>query len=167
MPFIKVRKALLMNIKLRPVLSSHSVAEVRSLQRSNFYICAFNSFLLDNSQYESCRKIVTRIMRKQKPKAKFRTCVKFTLPYTSKSKNARMGKGKGGIVKYVNRLKMFGQLFYLQDVTAICAVKTMQQLQHKVPQKLCVLSIHTTTTCAHARLPSKPLTVENTVNRSY
>jgi ribosomal protein L16/L10AE len=130
-----------MRFKFRPVYASDSIVEVASLNCQNFFVCSFGSFLLDSGQYESCRKVVTRIIRNQKPKAKFLNCVRFLLPYTSKAKNARMGKGKGGIDKYVHRVSVFGPLFLLRNVTAICAVKILLQIRHKLPKDVCLLSI--------------------------
>lgn len=61
MSSIKLFRSLLMQLKFRPVYASDSIVAVASLKRQNFFVCSFGSFLLCNSQYESCRKVVTRI----------------------------------------------------------------------------------------------------------
>jgi len=96
---------------------------------------------MSSSQFESCRKVITRIIRRQKPKASFLPLVKFTLPLTSKSKNARMGKGKGGIDGFVSRIDVFGSLFLLRGVSIICAAKISKQVQKKLNAKVCVMAI--------------------------
>jgi ribosomal protein L16/L10AE len=115
---------------------SHSL-----LRRQDFYICSLSSILLDNNKYESCRKVATRIIKRQKRKGVFFGCFKFTLPYTRKSKNARMGKGKGSFHKFVQRLNCFSPLFYLHNVSFICAASIMQQIETKLPIRLCLFSV--------------------------
>lgn len=107
----------------------------------DFYICSFSSLLLDYNKFESCRKVATRILKRQKPKGFFFPCFRFSLPYTRKSKNARMGKGKGGFSKFTHRLNSFSPLFFLHNVSLICATRVLIEIKYKLPISLCLLSI--------------------------
>jgi ribosomal protein L16/L10AE len=139
----KLFRSLLLNQRIRTAEISRSVFTGREpkVKIQDFYICSFSSIILSSSQFESCRKVVTRIIRRQKPKASFLPLVKFTLPRTSKSKNARMGKGKGGIDGFVSRVDVFGSLFLLRGVSIICAAKICKQVQKKLNANICVLSL--------------------------
>lgn len=45
----------------------------------DFYICSFSSLLIDYNKFESCRKVATRILKRQKPKGFFFPCFRFFL----------------------------------------------------------------------------------------
>lgn len=139
----KLFRSLLLNQRIRTAEISRAVFTGRQpkVKIQDFYICSFSSIILSSSQFESCRKVITRIIRRQKPKASFLPLVKFTLPITSKSKNARMGKGKGGIDGFVSRVDVFGSLFLLRGVSIICAAKICKQVQKKLNAHICVLSL--------------------------
>jgi ribosomal protein L16/L10AE len=139
----KLFRSLLLNQRIRTADISRAVftRRVPQVKIHDFYICSFSGILLSSSQLESCRKVVTRIIRRQKPKASFLALAKFTLPYTSKSKNSRMGKGKGGIDSLMSRIDVFGPLFLLRGVSFICAVKICKQVQKKLQARTCVLSV--------------------------
>lgn len=107
----------------------------------DFYICSDSSLLIDYNQFESCRKVATRILKRQKPKGFFFPCFRFSLPYTRKSKNARMGKGKGGFSKYTHRLDAFSPLFFLHNVSLICAARIYIQISYKLSVSLCIFSV--------------------------
>lgn len=107
----------------------------------DFYICSFSSLLIDNNKFESCRKVATRILKRQKLKGFFFPCFRFFLPYTRKSKNARMGKGKGSFFKFSHRLNSFSPLFFLHNVSLICAARILIQIRYKLPISLCLFSV--------------------------
>ena len=109
--------------------------------KQDFYICSSSSFLVDFSKFDSCRKVATRILKRQKPKGFLFPCFKFTLPYTRKSKNARMGKGKGSFDKFVSTLNCYSPFFFLHNVSLICAARVLMQIEHKLPVSLCLFSI--------------------------
>lgn len=109
----------------------------------DFYICAYSSILIDYNIFESCRKVATRILKRQKPKGFFFPCFRFFLPYTRKSKNARMGKGKGGFSKFAHRLNTFSPLFFLHKVSLIFAARILTQIEYKLPIHLCLFSVKT------------------------
>lgn len=139
----KLFRSLLLNQRIRAAEISRAVFTGRmpKVKIQDFYISSFSSIIMSSSQFESCRKVITRIIRRQKPKASFLPLVKFTLPLTSKSKNARMGKGKGGIDEFVSRIDVFGSLFLLRGVSIICAAKISKQVQKKLNAKVCVMAI--------------------------
>jgi ribosomal protein L16/L10AE len=59
--------------------------------------------------------------------------VRFTLPCTAKSKNARMGKGKGGVSSFVSRINELSPLFLLRNVNYICASRGAHDVSTKLP----------------------------------
>jgi ribosomal protein L16/L10AE len=108
--------------------------------KQDFYICSLSSLLLDNNKFESCRKVATRILKRQKRKGFMFPCFRISVPYTKKSKNARMGKGKGGFHKFAHRLNCFSPFIFPHHVSLMCATRILQQIERKLPIRLCILS---------------------------
>jgi hypothetical protein len=52
-----------------------------------------------------------------------------------------MGKGKGGFHKFVHRASCLSPIFLLHNVSLVCAARVMQQIEHKLPIKLCIFSV--------------------------
>lgn len=103
----------------------------------NFYVCTAESAVFTTNQLESCRLIVTRIMRKQKGDKKKTKAIPVgkafaRIPKTHKAKNARMGKGKGGIYCRVYRAKAFSPLFILRRVNSACAYRIGTGIRKKL-----------------------------------
>jgi len=114
------------------------------ISRYNITIDTFDSTVLTYNQLEACRKIVARCMRRHKAISTYLTCLKFTLPITAKSKNSRMGKGKGGVAAYVASVNKFDTIFILRNVTLSCASGILCKIAYKLPISLC-LSIRSAT----------------------
>jgi ribosomal protein L16/L10AE len=112
------------------------------LEPRNSSISAFDSTILNYNQLESCRKVLIRNLRKYKYKrtATYFSRVKSTTPCTSKSKNARMGKGKGGVNHFVTRIKMFDSPFILRRVSLPCATRIARRMSDKSPIKIGIVA---------------------------
>jgi ribosomal protein L16/L10AE len=108
------------------------------IKRYNCMIAISEPALLTHNQIEASRKIVARRIRKFKPKASYYSPLKFTLPLTVKSKNSRMGKGKGKFSMFIASVKAMEPIFILRNVTSGCAVGLANKLRHKLPVALCV-----------------------------
>lgn len=108
------------------------------ITRFNCMIAISEFALLTHNQLEACRKIIARRIRKCKPKASYYSPIKFTLPTTVKSKNSRMGKGKGKFNMFIARVKALEPIFILRDVTNGCAMGLANKIRHKLPVAVCV-----------------------------
>jgi large subunit ribosomal protein L16 len=108
---------------------------------SEYKLCSFSNALLTYSQLESCRKVVTRIIKRQKPKGMFLQSGVVSMPFTQKAKNARMGRGKGGIQGYVLCTKIYSALFVLRNVSSACASRAAAQIQKKLSIDVCLVNI--------------------------
>jgi ribosomal protein L16/L10AE len=108
------------------------------ITRFNCLIAISEFALLTHNQLEACRKIIARRIRKFKPKANYYSPLKFTLPTTVKSKNSRMGKGKGKFNIFIARVKAMEPIFILRNVTIGCALGLANKIRHKLPVALSV-----------------------------
>lgn len=70
----------------------------------DYGIIACNSKHVTKNQVESCRKIISRLIRKTKPRPEFKMFFNYTIALTKKAAGARMGRGKGGIHSYVSKV---------------------------------------------------------------
>lgn len=106
------------------------------IARKHYAIVAFDSTIITYNQMEACRKIVVRRIKRHKAISTYLTCLKFTLPLTSKGEHSRMGKGKGGVLSYVARVKTFDTLFVLRNFTHACAAGILLQMAYKLPFRI-------------------------------
>jgi ribosomal protein L16/L10AE len=122
--------------------TNHHIENIASscvIQRSNYIIASSDFIILNYNQIEACRKIIARRIRRLRPKGTYLNPLKFTLPFTSKSKNSRMGKGKGSVSHFVTRVKAFDTLFVLRNSTHACAARILLKVGHKLPMGVCLL----------------------------
>ena len=77
------------------ILAAYAATYIHNEYLTEYKLCSVNNALLTYGQLEACRKVITRIVKRQKPKGFFIQIGKVYLPFTQKSKNARMGRGKG------------------------------------------------------------------------
>ena len=109
---------------------------------TEYKLCSFNNALLTYGQLEACRKVITRIVKRQKPKGFFIQIGKVYMPFTQKSKNARMGRGKGIVQGQVFCANVFSTLFMLRNVSSACAARAATQIQKKLNINICVVNMN-------------------------
>ena len=102
------------------------------------YLVAAESTYLTKSQLEASRKVVTRIVRRHKPRAKFKMHPSFLVAQTMKTNGSRMGKGKGSISKYVCKLPLNAVLFEFYRIKK----PVLLHLCKKVGMKLTIFLKH-------------------------
>jgi ribosomal protein L16/L10AE len=102
-------------------------------QLPNYIITAATGTVLTQNQIEACRKVLVRILRRQKPKPTYISCLRLKLPYTQKSKNARMGKGKGSVMYSISRIGAGAAISVIRGARLVCATKALAQMEHKLP----------------------------------
>lgn len=140
------RKCLLNKKKETSVVyNQHHVAcnagKIKLCDVLSSYYCIISprdSAILTQNQLEACRKIVARRIRRIKPKASYYSPLTFTLPLTTKSKNSRMGKGKGKFSSFIARVKAMEPIFVLRNVPIGCAIGLANKMRHKLPVDLTV-----------------------------
>jgi ribosomal protein L16/L10AE len=98
----------------------------------------YNSAFVSKNQAEACRKVVTRIVRRQRPKTKFKPIGRFIYNFTHKAKNARMGRGKGPVTGAGYCTSVFNPLFLLKDVSCGRALRCGFEAQKKLRGRLCI-----------------------------
>jgi ribosomal protein L16/L10AE len=113
------------------------------IKRYNFILASLDFAILNYNQIEACRKIISRRIRRLKPKGFYILPLKFTLPCTEKSKNSRMGKGKGSVVQFVTRVKAFDTIFVLRNLTYACAARILLKVVHKLPMAISLFILPT------------------------
>lgn len=114
----------------------NKISNNRILNKAEFVIMSANSFTITPNQIESCRKLLSRFCKRYK--GQFKTVIRCTVPITSKSKNARMGKGKGGIERLTLPLLAFTPIFLIRNVSSQSAHIVTTKMNYKLPFRLCV-----------------------------
>jgi ribosomal protein L16/L10AE len=66
---------------------------------------------ITKNQMESCRKLISRLVRKTKPRPQYKMLCNYSVALTKKSAGARMGRGKGNIKSYVSKVCKNDALF--------------------------------------------------------
>lgn len=101
-----------------------------------YYYISIENKLIDKNEIEACRVVISRELRKikalSKKKKNFWINVNFLLPYTKKSAQSRMGKGKGGIDKrrcfiYINSI-----IFKIRNIPQNIAIKIFNLISSKL-----------------------------------
>jgi ribosomal protein L16/L10AE len=118
----------------------HNARETNGLR--DYQITASGSHNTTHNQYESSRKVVARILRRQKPRVKYVSSTRFATPYTSKSKNSRTGRGKGGIKHYIHNIDIFGPILALRKVHISRAPRIRDNIEKKLPISVRILRVH-------------------------
>ena len=60
---------------------------------------------------ESCRKLISRLVRRTKPRPSFKMLCNYSIVLTKKSVGARMGRGKGNVKAYVSKVSKNDAIF--------------------------------------------------------
>jgi large subunit ribosomal protein L16 len=101
-----------------------------------YYYISQENKLIDKNEIEASRIIITRELRKikalSKKKKNFWININFLLPYTKKSAQSRMGKGKGAIdahrcYVYVNTI-----IFKVRNITQAVAIRIFKLISSKL-----------------------------------
>jgi large subunit ribosomal protein L16 len=109
---------------------------VKTLVEPYYYYIAQENKLIDKNEIESSRIIITRELRKikalTKKKKNFWINIHFLLPYTKKSAQSRMGKGKGAIdthrcFVYINTI-----IFKIRNITQQVAIRIFNLISSKL-----------------------------------
>jgi large subunit ribosomal protein L16 len=106
------------------------------LNSKDSYLVADDSIYLTKSQLEAGRKVMTRIIRRHKPRPKVTIVPTFLIPITSKSNGSRMGKGKGSISKYVCKFSKNSRMFKFHNIQKPVLIHLFRKVALKLPIKL-------------------------------
>jgi ribosomal protein L16/L10AE len=139
----KLFKSVLFHSNINSVNISNPEMDKRAVRfkKQSFLLCPSKSLLIDSNQLEACRKIISRVIRRQKPKTTFSCLIRVNTPYTSKAKNSRMGRGKGTFSKFVKMVYAYSPIFLLRNVSVFCAMSIINKIRHKLKHPLCSVSI--------------------------
>lgn len=101
-----------------------------------YYYISRENKLIDKNEIESCRIIISRELRKikalTKKKKNFWINVSFLLPYTKKSAQSRMGKGKGGIDVYRSYIYINSIIFKIRNISQNIAIRIFSLISSKL-----------------------------------
>jgi len=127
----------------RVLYNKHHVSVSGNAQYSDMtlydsIISASEYTIMTHNQVEACRKIVSRRIRKFKRFASYYSPLRFLMTTTVKSKNSRMGKGKGKFNSFVSCVKAMEPIFVLKNVTRGCAIGLANKMRHKLHVALTV-----------------------------
>lgn len=103
------------------------IKDIQETKNCVFFSKTFG-VLLEN-QIEAFRRVIAK---KSFKKAKLIRKIKPTIPITAKSKNARMGKGKGKFKLYISNIKYGQKLF---EIKSFCP-KTLKNFSTNSLKKL-------------------------------
>lgn len=93
------------------------------------------------NQVESCRKIISRFIRRQKKKPIYKTVFNYSIVCTKKSLGARMGRGKGPIKKYLCKITKNSIMYIFRNASVFFVRAVLHKIQYKLPLKLKIVSI--------------------------
>lgn len=100
------------------------------------------SGVLDSAYFKFFKKSLKTFFKKFKTsktsfkKKKIWFFLSTNFPLTKKSKNSRMGKGKGGFIRWGVRIKENGTFFESRDLSVFFIKILIKKLQHKLPLNL-------------------------------
>lgn len=116
---------------------------------NKFKVYNFDSIIIScgykqitRNQVESCRKILSRLVRRIKPRPSFKMFFNFNVVLTKKSLGARMGRGKGNIKGYICKIVKNDVLFGLNRCHRIIATAALHKIKNKLPFKLKLLHLY-------------------------
>jgi len=113
-------------------------------QMGDYKIVSLENKLIEKFEIESARVLLNRELKKQKLESskKRRLWIRcgFILGYTKKGLNSRMGKGKGGIDKYVCHIRPLDPLFELNQLSYSTAVRLMKAISYKLSIKVALVN---------------------------
>lgn len=101
-----------------------------------YYFVSSTNKLIDKNEIEASRILISKELRKlklySKKKKNFWLLVKFNLPYTKKSAQSRMGKGKGGIDSYKCYLNVNSIIFKMRGISDTLANRFCNLIRRKL-----------------------------------
>jgi ribosomal protein L16/L10AE len=83
----------------------------------DYAIIACDYKQVTKNQMESCRKLISRLVRKTKPRPLYKMLSNYSIALTKKSTGARMGRGKGNIKCYVSKICKNDAIFAFKKCT--------------------------------------------------
>jgi ribosomal protein L16/L10AE len=127
------------NPKLKPFLpcvnrtptKNHSIGLLNNSITTKSYIISSSSSFLTKNQIESCKKILNRILKKNK--IKYSVVVQYSLIKTKKSIGSRMGKGKGKVSDRVAFVKKHSVLFEFNNLPLDMLKHLVYKIRYKLP----------------------------------
>lgn len=114
----------------------NKISNNRVLNKSEFVIMSAQPYSITKNQIESCRQLLSRFCKRYK--GQYKTIVRCNVPITAKSKNARMGKGKGSIDRLVAPLPSFSPIFIISNLSLQSVHIVTTKMNYKLPFRLCV-----------------------------
>lgn len=111
-----------------------------NLKTFDYGIIACNYKRVTKNQIEACRKLISRLVRKTKPRPSFKILCNFTIALTKKAVGARMGRGKGNINNYVCKVPKNKVLFAFRKCKWLTAYIALRRIKYKLPFKLKIVS---------------------------
>jgi large subunit ribosomal protein L16 len=109
---------------------------LNSVSDSCYYYIAQENKLIDKNEIEASRIIITRELRKikalTKKKKNFWININFLLPYTKKSAQSRMGKGKGAVDRYRCYIYINTIIFKIRNINQQVAIRIYNLISSKL-----------------------------------
>jgi len=103
---------------------------------ATYYFVSAENKLIDKNEIEASRVVISRELRKlrvlSKKKKNFWVLVNFDLPYTKKSAQSRMGKGKGAIDSYKCFIHINSVIFKLRNINNTVASRIYNTISSKL-----------------------------------
>jgi large subunit ribosomal protein L16 len=103
---------------------------------SIFYFISSENKLIHKNEIEASRIVISRELRKlkslSKKKKNFWALLNFNLPYTKKSAQSRMGKGKGAIDSYKCYVNINTIIFKLRNISTSTALRIYNLISSKL-----------------------------------
>lgn len=115
----------------------------------DYAIIACNFKQVTKNQIESCRKLISRLFRKTKPRPSFKILCNYSIALTKKSVGARMGRGKGNFKCYVSKISKNGAIFAFKRCKWLTAYIALNRIKYKLPFKLKLISFYKNGYCRY------------------
>lgn len=129
----KIHRNVLFKDKIVPL--SFIKNDISSFSSIYYFVSAENK-LINKNEIEASRIIISRELRKlkslSKKKKNFWILLNFHLPYTKKSAQSRMGKGKGAIDSYKCFIHINSVVFKLRNITNSIALRMYNLISSKL-----------------------------------
>ena len=106
------------------------------LNQGDFVLKAIESGILNANEIEAARKAIRRKM--SRIAGKMWVCVHASTPVSRKSKEERMGSGKGNVEYYAAKAKAGRILFEIAGVSKDIAIKSLQAGKAKLSCKTAI-----------------------------
>lgn len=124
------------NVLFKQTILQFPHIDISRTNDSTFYFVSSKNKLIDKNEIEASRVIISRELRKMKAfskkKKNFWILLTFNLPYTKKSAQSRMGKGKGAIDSYKCFIHVNSIVFKIRNVTLSVAMRLFDLISSKL-----------------------------------